>query len=134
MAVHSAFELVGGRGWLRGFGNLLGYELARWWKTRMWWIQCLIWTSIIGFMLGSVFFSAPDFSLQDAVMLYSIFAGMFPAVGVVILMQGAVVGEKKDGTAAWVLSKPVMRPAFVFSKLIADKASGEQRAGAPGGE
>jgi ABC-2 type transport system permease protein len=52
--------------------------------------------------------------------IYAVFAGLFPAVGVVIIMQGAVVGEKKDGTAAWVLSKPVTRPAFMLSKLIAN--------------
>ncbi len=51
---------------------------------------------------------------------YAIFAGLFPAVGVVIIMQGVVVGEKKSGTAAWVLSKPVTRPAFILSKVIAN--------------
>jgi ABC-type transport system involved in multi-copper enzyme maturation permease subunit len=35
-------------------------------------------------------------------------------------MQDAVVGEKKDGTAAWVLSKPLTRPAFILSKIIAN--------------
>lgn len=51
-------------------------------------------------------------------LLYSIFGGMFVAVGVIIMMQGAIVGEKVTGTAAWVLSKPVSRGAFVVSKLI----------------
>jgi ABC-2 type transport system permease protein len=39
---------------------------------------------------------------------------------VVIIMQGVVVGEKRGGTAAWVLSKPVTRPAFILSKVIAN--------------
>jgi ABC-2 type transport system permease protein len=30
------------------------------------------------------------------------------------------VGEKKSGTAAWVLSKPITRPAFILSKVVAN--------------
>jgi len=33
--------------------------------------------------------------------------------------QGAIVREKQLGTAAWVLSKPVSRSAFVLAKFIA---------------
>jgi len=120
MPGNSAFELVSERGWRRGLNNLLSNEIARWWKTRIWWIQCLIWVGMIGFILAGVVFSTPDFKLQDGVMLYAVFAGLFPAVGVVIMMQGALVGEKRDGTAAWVMSKPAARPAFILSKLIAN--------------
>ena len=35
-------------------------------------------------------------------------------------MQGTIVGEKQSGTAAWVLSKPVSRPAFLLAKLTAN--------------
>ena len=35
-------------------------------------------------------------------------------------MQTVVVGEKRSGTAAWVLSKPVSRVAFTVAKLIAN--------------
>jgi len=122
MSGNSAFEMVSERGWRRGLGNLLNNEFAHWWKTKMWWIQCLIWVSLIGLMLGAVLFGSPDDKpkLIDAVMMYAIFAGLFPAVGVVIIMQDALVGEKRDGTAAWVLSKPAARPAFILSKLIAN--------------
>lgn len=120
MAGNSAFELVSERGWRRGLNNLLENELARWWGTRMWWVQCLIWVAVVGFMLGAVIFSSPDFQFLDGVMLYSIFAGLFPAVGVVIIMQGALVGEKQDGTAAWVLSKPASRTAFILSKVVSN--------------
>jgi ABC-2 type transport system permease protein len=121
MSGNSAFELVRERGWRRGMGSMLLNEFARWWKTRMWWVQCLIWVGIIGFILGAILFATndPPTSL-DVAGLYGIFAGLFPAVGVVIIMQGVVVGEKMDGTAAWVLSKPVTRPAFILSKVIAN--------------
>jgi ABC-2 type transport system permease protein len=35
-------------------------------------------------------------------------------------MQDAIVGEKREGTAAWVLSKPLTRPSFVLSKVFAN--------------
>lgn len=120
MSGNSDFEMVSERGWRRGFNNLLDNELSRWWKTRMWWVQGLIWTGLIGFMLGAVLFGSPDFKIEDGLMIYAIFAGMFPAVAVVIIMQGVVVGEKRDGTAAWVMSKPVARPAFLLSKMLAN--------------
>jgi ABC-2 type transport system permease protein len=120
MSGNRDFEMVSERGWRRGFNNLLNNELSRWWKTRMWWMQCLIWVGMIGFMLGAVMFGSPDFNLTDGVMFYTIFAGMFPAIAVIIIMQGVLVGEKKDGTAAWVMSKPAARPAFILSKLLAN--------------
>jgi cobalt-zinc-cadmium efflux system protein len=50
----------------------------------MWWIQCLIWVSVTGFMLAGVMFSADDFDFKEGMMLFSIFIGLFPAIGVVI--------------------------------------------------
>jgi ABC-2 type transport system permease protein len=50
--------------------------------------------------------------------MYGIFGGTFVAFGVMIIMQRAIVGEKRDGTAAWLLSKPVTRTAFVVSRMI----------------
>jgi ABC-2 type transport system permease protein len=120
MSGNSDFVMVTERGWRRGLANLLNNELSRWWKTRMWWVECLIWGGVIGFMLGAVLFGSPDFKLEDGLMIYAVFAGIFPAVAVVIIMQGALVGEKKDGTAAWVMSKPVARPAFILSKVLAN--------------
>jgi ABC-2 type transport system permease protein len=46
--------------------------------------------------------------------------GLFTGIGAVIIMQGAIIGERQSGTAAWVLSKPLARPAFVLSKLLAN--------------
>jgi ABC-2 type transport system permease protein len=44
--------------------------------------------------------------------------GMATAIGVMIIGQGAIIGEKESGTAAWVLSCPVTRAAFVLSKCL----------------
>ena len=59
---------------------------------------------------------------ETGVMLYCIFTGLFAAVGVVIIMQDAIVGEKQTGTAAWVLSKPATREAFVLTKWLGNMA------------
>jgi ABC-2 type transport system permease protein len=121
MSGNEGFEMLAERGWQRGMRNMLNSEFSRWWKTRMWWVQSLIWTGIMAFILGAILFSAQEAPPSDEIaMLYGIFAGLFPAVGVVIIMQGVVVGEKKEGTAAWVLSKPVTRPAFLVSKVVAN--------------
>ncbi len=34
--------------------------------------------------------------------------------------QDSILGERHSGTAAWVLSKPLRRPAFILAKLIAN--------------
>ena len=117
MAANNVFTMVNGRGWSRGFTNLLGNELARWWKTRMWWIQCLIWTIL------TIMYLRPWegwMNAGTALWRYSDITGLFQAIGVIVVMQGVLLGEKKDGTAAWVLSKPATRPALVLSKLIAN--------------
>jgi ABC-2 type transport system permease protein len=120
MSGNEAFELVTERGWLRGWSNMLRSGLARWFKTRTWWIQCLVWSGLIGGLMAAVAFSPGAAPAENLILLFVIFAGLFPAVGVVIIMQDALVGEKREGTAAWVLSKPVTRPAFVLSKVVAN--------------
>jgi len=120
MSGNEAFEMVSGHGWDRGLDNLLRSSLARWFKTRMWWIQCLIWGGIVGILLSAMLFNSQPPGFLDLLMIFAVFVGLFPAVGVTIIMQDALVGEKREGTAAWVLSKPVTRQAFVLSKVISN--------------
>ena len=120
MAGNDAFELVRARGWRGGLENLLGMELGKWFKTRMWWVQGLIWLLVVNGVLAGILFSEEKVPATDAVAFVGIFAGMFPAIAVVIIMQDALVGEKDAGTAAWVLSKPASRKAFLLSKWIAN--------------
>ena len=35
-----------------------------------------------------------------------------------MVTQGAIVGERSYGTAAWVLTKPTTRKSFVLSKFV----------------
>jgi len=122
MANDSELTLVSQRGWRRGFDNLLDNEFGRWWRTRRWWIQSLIWVAVIGFLMGSIIMQGGNDS-ETVTLIYGIFASIFPAVAVIIQMQSSLIGEKSDGTAAWVLSKPASRPAFILAKLVANSLS-----------
>ena len=103
-------------GWRSGLSNLMRAGFGSWWKTKDWWIQSLLWVAVINGSTAPVIWGDP---LEDLSVftLYGVMS-MFAAIAVAILMQEAVVGEKRSGTAAWVLSKPVSRPAFMLSKLI----------------
>jgi len=120
MSGNEVFELESGTGWNRGLRNMLRSGLARWFKTKTWWIQCLIWGGLAAIIVSALAFNRERPPIFDLLMISFIFTGLFPAVGVVIIMQDAIVGEKREGTAAWVLSKPLTRPAFILSKMIAN--------------
>ena len=45
--------------------------------------------------------------------------GMALAIGTIVLVQDAIIGERQLGVTEWLLSKPVSRPAYVLSKLLA---------------
>ncbi len=120
MSGNEVFELESGTGWNRGLRNMLRSGLARWFKTKTWWIQCLIWGGLAAIFVSPVVFLKVPPRPMETLMISFIFVGLFPAVGVIIVMQDAIVGEKRDGTAAWVLSKPLTRTAFVISKVIAN--------------
>jgi ABC-2 type transport system permease protein len=62
--------------------------------------------------------ASPGMGTLESLMIFSIFMGLAGPVGVSIMMQGAVVGEKRSGTAAWILSKPASRTSFILSKLL----------------
>jgi ABC-2 type transport system permease protein len=130
MTGNSAFVIRQGRGWQRGLANFLTAELAGWFGTRTWLTHLLIWVGMIdGILLVTLVTMQRDVGAvtdlevaTTGAMIYSIFSGYFAAIGVVIIMQDAIVGEKLSGTAAWVLSKPVSRSAFVLTKLFGNMA------------
>jgi ABC-2 type transport system permease protein len=121
--VSSSLQLVSENGWQRGLRNLLRGEYSAWFKSSRWWKQLLMWVAIINGMMGlmviATFEAAKDGNDGPPLLLmYGIFGGMFVAFGVMIIMQRVLVREKQSGTAAWVLSKPVTRTAFVVSRLV----------------
>jgi hypothetical protein len=104
------------RGWRAGLSPLMRAGFAAWWKTNDWWIQALLWTAVInGSVAVAIWGDAPE--ELDVFTLYGVMT-MFAAIAVAIIMQEAIVGEKRSGTAAWVLSKPASRDAFMLAKLV----------------
>jgi len=112
----AGLERVTEDGWRSGVSNLMGAAFGSWWRTRTWWIQSLVWTAVINGALASVIWGESPDNLS-AFSLFGVMT-MFSAIAVAIIMQEAIVGEKRSGTAAWVLSKPASRPAFMLSKLV----------------
>ena len=129
---------VQGRGWSAGFANILSKELTDWFGTRRWLIQTLIWLVILNVGLGLVLFLGPVLdpaaaqaaSSDPAGMAASLFMSgyslffntlaMLGSIGIIVLTQDEIIQEKQSGTAAWILTKPVSRAAFILSKLISN--------------
>ncbi|HMR98685.1 MAG TPA: ABC transporter permease subunit [Anaerolineales bacterium] len=119
----SRLQLVNEKGWRRGLGNLLRGEYSSWFKSSRWWKHILMWFAIINGMMMIMVLASADaaekgFGGPPVLFMYGIFGGMFVAIGVMIIMQRVLVKEKQSGTAAWALSKPVTRAAFVVSRLV----------------
>jgi ABC-2 type transport system permease protein len=117
---------VSERGWRQGFNNLLGKENHAWWGTRKWLKQSLIWLAVVnGFlfiMLWLVPLRDPEQAapLAEEVQMFVIVSGVFTTIGVITLAQSAIIGEKRAGTAEWIMSSPASRPAFILAKLLAN--------------
>jgi ABC-2 type transport system permease protein len=61
----------------------------------------------------------PDPTVADAVHQLQKNLGQFGALAAIVLAMGSVASEKDRGTAAFVLTKPATRAAFLAAKLIA---------------
>jgi ABC-2 type transport system permease protein len=128
-----------GSGWLAGFGNMFGKELGEWLHTRRWLWQLVIWLVILDGFIALALFVLPllaTFMPDLKPVAEGIFAGLPPEVGslfqffsmatmtgtigAIILAMDEVIQEKQSGTAAWILSKPVARPAFILTKLLSN--------------
>ncbi len=115
-----------GNGWLSGFGNMLRMENGKWWGTRQWLTQALYWLLAVNGIVAMPLLVAPimdpgaTISVMSGLDIFMPIMAMVAAFGVVIVMQSAIVGEKQSGTAAWVLSSPITRSAFILSKLVAN--------------
>lgn len=116
MAANSTLIPVKETGWRRGFANLLSRENGAWWRTRTWLVQTLIWLAILNGILAAVNAEAGP---NEGLNVFLIMSGIAPVIGLVIIGQDAIIGEKQSGTAAWILSKPASRTSFILSKLVA---------------
>lgn len=121
--------------WLRGFANLSRKESQAWWGTRRWWINALLWTGMLGGLVGLMLFMLPPvavatgdpnveaaggplaFGLEMGRTAYFELGTLAIAIGVIILCQDLIVDEKQTGLTEWLLAKPVQRRAYVLAKL-----------------
>jgi len=140
MATNFELKTVSSQGWLQGFPNLFSKESYRWWRTRFWFIQLVIWLVIINGVMALIYsmpaeqlFAGDPQSMTPAdqqvmqeilqhpeqvgLITFVRLVGIATVIGVVVIAQDAIISEKHSGTAAWVLSKPVSRSALVLAKL-----------------
>lgn len=137
-AVRQGLQPARGSGWLAGFENLFSKEMGELFRTRRWLWQLIIWVIIIaGFVafqlfvipyLASLF---PQYKPMEGafgttppegvgLLMFFNIGVLAGSMGVVILAQDEIIQEKQTGTAAWILSKPASRPAFILTKLLSN--------------
>ena len=127
----AGFERITLSGWRLGFVNLFGKEMREWLAARRWLLQVILWIFLLNGFLAAVLFVLPgiaaaagEAAIQDPVAdgLIGFFGlgGMALSIGIIILSNNEIIGEKQSGTAEWVLSKPASRSAFYLSKLSAN--------------
>jgi ABC-2 type transport system permease protein len=124
MASVDDLRLVDHQKWIPGFTNLLLKENRSWWRTRKWWVNILAWTVIINGFLAMMLWVVPAtdpeeiIAADEAMQIFFTIFGAFATIGVIVIAQGTIVGEKQTGTAEWVMSNPVSSAAFILSKLF----------------
>ncbi len=121
-----------------GLANMSAKEHRAWWRTRRWWLQCLIWLILLNGLTALVLksiSSEPEVAVESrsgmpapmvetpavtALIVFLAMSGIAVPIAAISTGQDTFLGERHSGTAAWVLSKPVSRTAFILGKLIAN--------------
>ncbi len=127
---HRALKPAESSSRLGGFDNILSKELGDWFHKRRWIRQMILWIGIINVSTAFILLAASSQAAQATeeippmgeMAMQLIFSMMVigGSIGAIIMAQDEVIGEKTSGTAAWVLSKPVSRSAFILAKLLAN--------------
>ncbi|HVO43824.1 MAG TPA: ABC transporter permease subunit [Aggregatilineales bacterium] len=118
---------------------MLSRENSEWWLRRRWLVRTILWIAIVNGIMAAVMWtpksqttppSASQEGSQQTInmddpsiagsLMYILMGGLVTGIAVIIGMQGAVIDERKSGTAAWILSKPVARSAFILAKLVSN--------------
>jgi ABC-type transport system involved in multi-copper enzyme maturation permease subunit len=120
--------------WMRGFANLYKKESRAWWSTKRWWINGLLWQVLTVLCMLLMVFILPALSAAtgDMTMMEQLgglvkmgtqgffeVAAMVITIGLIVLCQDLVIGEKQSGLTEWLLANPVQRKAYVLAKLCA---------------
>jgi ABC-type transport system involved in multi-copper enzyme maturation permease subunit len=97
---------------------MLEKENGSWWRTRRWWILGALWPVVLNGSLMMMILGGMEANAAFALFLG--LAAAFLPVAAIILGQDSLLREKHSGTAAWVLTKPLGRSAFILAKMIAN--------------
>ena len=127
MAASIPLEVHAGSGWLVGFGNMVHKEWGSWWRTRRSLTHLILWLFVINGLMLLVGVderrgNPPLEVLEELIEVFIRAGGLFATIGIVVATQSAVFGEKQLGTAEWVLSKPISRPAFSARRASATES------------
>jgi ABC-type transport system involved in multi-copper enzyme maturation permease subunit len=126
LEIEPTLRKASGGGVLCGFRNKLREENGRWWHTRKWLVQSGFWLLLINGLSVTAYFqlskSTATFSWGELVGIFTGLLGWMAVFGVIILTQSEVVEERQTGTAEWVLSAPLSRASFIFSKVVVNLA------------
>jgi ABC-2 type transport system permease protein len=110
---------------LSGFRNLVDKENGEWTAGPSLLAHGAIWMLIVALISVAVAFirgeMEPGYTPTDinraGALMFFVLGSVASVIAVVAKTQGAIIGEKQLGTAAWVLSKPASRRAFIVAKL-----------------
>ena len=108
-----------------GFRNLIGKENGEWAAGPSLLVHAVIWILIVAVLSAVIAFvrgeMEPGYTPKDindaGALMFFVLGSVASVIAVVAKTQGAIIGEKQLGTAAWVLSKPASRRAFLLAKL-----------------
>jgi ABC-2 type transport system permease protein len=131
------FEIVKELNGFRGFTNLFHKENRAWWGTRRWWINALLWTVLMCGLLANMLFvptianlaTEADIARAGGLTAHILLMGLSVffefgttvlALGAIVLTQDAIINEKQNGVAEWLLSKPIARRSYVLAKLVSN--------------
>lgn len=115
--------------WTAGLGNLTRREAATWWTNGRWRRHALVWSAILAGLLALMLWVLPAVmegagaqavggDVADTALQLPDLVAVVIAVGTVLLCQGLLLDERRDGVLEWLLSKPVARPAVVLAKFV----------------
>jgi len=104
-------------GKFQGLSILMKTEISRWRHSIAWWLQI---AAVLFFANGITVMAMLGSEGEEGIglMMFPLMSGIYVALSAMTMIQGAIVKEKEEGTAAWVLSKPATRVAFMTSKFI----------------
>lgn len=132
MSSNADFQMITSSNHFRGFGVLLRRENQKWWSLRRAFTRAALWVFLLDGLLFLALFVFPNLTdpqgnrviednpLQMGSEMFAGLAAVGLAIGVIVIMQDTIIEEKQLGTAAWVLSKPISRTAFLSAKLVAN--------------